>query len=217
VELLVLARHAFAQSNRDVLASSSPPGDGLTPEGIAQAERLREELAETRVDLGAATRFARTRETLDLALDGREVPTIVVPELDEIGFGDFDGGSLDAYRAWAAAETPLVPAPGGGESRAAAAGRFARGLRLLLARPEEIVLFVGHALSLRYVLDAASAHRPAARMAPVEHARPHLLSATEAEGAARLLDGWSRSRAPRFRDPSSEGTAGSATSRRWPR
>ena len=145
------------------------------------------------------------------------MPTIVVPELDEIDFGGFDGGSLDAYRAWAVAEIPLVPAPGGGESRAAAAGRFARGLRLLLSRPEEVVLLVGHALALRYVLDAASAHRPAARMAPVEHARPHLLSATQAESAARLLEEWSRSPAPRFRDPSSGGTARPATGRRSPR
>jgi len=217
VELLVLARHGYAHSNRDVLASSSPPGGGLTPEGIEQAERLREELAGTRVDLGVATSFARTRETLELALDGREVPTIVVTELDEIDFGGFDGGSLDAYRAWAVEETPLAPAPGGGESRADAAARFARGLRLVLARPEEVVLLVGHALALRYVLDAASGRPPAARMAPVEHARPHLLRAARVEDAARLLEEWSQSPAPRFRDPSSEGTAGPATGRRSPR
>ncbi len=214
MELLLLARHAFAQSNRDVLASCTAPGEGLTPEGIEQAGRLREELAGTRIDLGVATSFARTGETLELALDGRETTRIVVPELDEIDFGSFDGGPLDAYRAWAVAETPLVPAPGDGESRAAAAGRFARGLRLLLARPEEVVLLVGHALSLRYLLDAANGQPPAARMAPVEHARPHLLSATQAEDAARLLEEWSRSPAPRFRDPSSGGTAEPTTGRR---
>ena len=199
MEVLLLARHAFAHSNRAVLASCTAPGDGLTAEGIEQAERLHVELAGMRIDLGVATRFARTQETLDLALDGRAVPRIVVAELDEIDFGSFDGGPLDAYRAWAATETPLAPAPGGGESRAEAAARFARGMRVLLARPEPGVLLVGHALALRYVLDAASGLAPSAHIAPVEHAVPERLSAAEAEVAARLLEEWSEH--PRFRDP----------------
>jgi broad specificity phosphatase PhoE len=212
MEALVLARHAFAHSNRDVLASCTAPGDGLTPEGRNQAGRLGEALAGTSIDLGVATSFARTQETLDLTLDGREVPRIVVPELDEIDFGSFDGGSLDDYRAWAFAASPLEPAPGGGESRAAAAARFAQGVRVLLARREPVLLLVGHALALRYLLDAADGLPPAARMAPVEHATPHRLTAARVEEAAGLLEEWSR--APTFRDPSSEGAVGPATGRR---
>jgi broad specificity phosphatase PhoE len=197
METLIVARHGFARSNRDVLASCTAPGDGLTPEGIQQARRLRELLADERIDLGVATDFRRTQQTLELALDGRDVPVTVVPELNEIHFGSFDGGSLDAYRAWAAAESPTVAAPGDGESRAAAAARFARGVRVLLERPEWSVLLVGHALALRYVLDAATGLPPAARMTPVEHALPHRLSAVEVELAAHRLEAWSK--APRFR------------------
>ena len=71
----------------------------------------------------------RTQETLELALAGRAIPRIVVPELNEIHFGRYDGGPLDDYRAWAWSEPPDVRAPGNGESRADGAARYARGLR----------------------------------------------------------------------------------------
>jgi broad specificity phosphatase PhoE len=197
VKELLLARHAFAGSNRDVVASSLAPGEGLTPEGLDQARALREALASESIDLGVSTGFARTDETLDLALESRDVPRIVVPELGEIRFGEYDGGLLETYRAWASAELPSVDAPGGGESRATAAARFARGLRLLLDRPEETVLAVAHALAVRYTLDAAEGLPPAARMARVEHAVAQRLTAAQAGAAATLLEEWSRE--PAFR------------------
>lgn len=195
---LVLVRHGFAGSNRDGLASCVIPGEGLTREGIGQAHALRELLADDAISLAATTELARARETLELALAGRELPLVVVPELNEILFGSFDAGPLDTYRSWAAAQAPDVRAPGGGESRADAAARFARGLRVLLARDEEAVLLVGHALMLRYTLDAAGGLVPAARMAPVEHAVPYRLTRAEVEQAAELLESWSVE--PAFRD-----------------
>ena len=94
-------------------------------------------------------------------------------------------------------------APGRGESRADGAARYARGLRVLLARPEPVVLAIGHALAIRYVVDAAQGLVPAARMAPVPHAQPFRFSADDLERAASLLESWSE--APEFRDPSKEG------------
>lgn len=199
MERLLLVRHGLAGSNRDGLASSTAPGEGLTPEGVEQARALALTLADEPVDVALTSRFTRTQQTVELALEGREVPVVIEPELDEIRFGSFDGGPLDAYRAWAASHPPDEPAPGGGESRAEAAARFARGLRIVLARPEEHVLVVGHALSIRYLMDAAEGHVPAARMAPIEHAFPYRLSGAEAERAASFLEEWSR--APRFRGP----------------
>lgn len=204
METLLLARHAFAASNRDGgTASCTPPGEGLTEEGVAQGRLLAQALVEERIDLGVSTELRRTRETLELALAGREVPRVVVPELNEIHFGRFDGGPLESYRAWAWAELPDVPAPGGGESRAEGAARYARGLRVLLERPERTVLAVGHALSIRYVVDAVEGVVPAARMAPVAHAAVHRLAAANVADAADLLEAWSRE--PRFRDPPEEG------------
>jgi 2,3-bisphosphoglycerate-dependent phosphoglycerate mutase len=205
VKQLLLVRHGFAGSNRDDVASSTVPGEGLTPEGVEQVRALALTLASERIDVALTSRLARTQETLALALDGRDVSVVVEEELDEIHFGSFDGGPLDAYRAWAAAHAPDEPAPGGGESRAQAAARFARGLRLALARPEEHVLVVGHALAIRYLIDAAEGHIPAARMSPIEHAFPYRLGRDDAERAAAFLEEWST--APRFRgpDPSAHG------------
>lgn len=199
METLLLARHAAARSNRESTASSAVPGEGLIPEGIEQARALGAALERVAVDLGVASELVRTQETLEVALDGRVVPRLVVPELDEIDFGSFDGGQLEDYRAWAATQPPDVPAPGGGESRAGAAARFARGLRVLLARPERRILAVGHALPVRYALDAARGLVPAPLLTPVEHARVHRLGADEVAAAAALLEDWSR--APRFREP----------------
>jgi broad specificity phosphatase PhoE len=204
METLLLARHAFAASNRDGgTASCTPPGEGLTEEGIEQARRLADALAGDAIDLGVSTELRRTRETLDLALAGREIPRIVIPELNEIHFGRFDGGPLAAYRAWAWAELPDVPAPGGGESRADGAARYAGGLRALLERPERVVFAVGHALGIRYVLDAVRGDVPAARMVAVEHASVHRLDGDDVRAAAELLETWSGE--PRFRDPPEEG------------
>jgi probable phosphoglycerate mutase len=201
---LLLVRHGFAASNRDDVASSTVPGDGLTPEGVDQARALSFVLADEVIDIAMTSRLRRTQETLALVLDGRVVPVVVEQELDEIHFGSFDGGPLDDYRAWAAAHPPDVPAPDGGESRAQAAARFARGVRLVLARPEGHVLVVGHALAIRYLIDAADGHVPAARMSPIEHAFPYRLDRTDAERAAEVLEAWSGG-APRFRDPGSTG------------
>jgi broad specificity phosphatase PhoE len=204
VETVFLARHALAGSNRDGLAACTAPGEGLTPEGVEQARRLGELLSDEPLALGVATDHRRTQETLEVALEGRELPRVVVPELNEIHFGSFDGGLLLDYRAWAGAEPPELEAPGGGESRAQAAARYARGLRSLLERSEETALVVSHALAVRYVLDAVEGAVPAALMAsPVEHAVPYRLGADAVERAATLLEEWSR--APRFRDPSEEG------------
>jgi broad specificity phosphatase PhoE len=208
VKTVFLARHALAGSNRDGLAACTPPGEGLTREGVEQARRLGELLVDEPLALGVATDHRRTQETLEVALEGRDVPQLIVPELNEIHFGSFDGGLLLDYRAWAGAESPALEAPGGGESRAQAAARYARGLRVLLERPEEAALVVGHALAVRYVLDAVEGVVPAALMAsPVEHAVPHRLSAADLLAAADLLEEWSR--VPRFRDPSPQGAGAS--------
>ena len=59
------------------------------------------------------------------------------------------------------------------------------------------ILLVGHALALRYVLDAAEGLAPAALMRPVEHAHPYRLDRAGVERAAALLEAWSL--APQFR------------------
>ena len=183
-------RHAHARSNVGNVVSSLPPGEGLSESGVEEALALRAKLAPEAVDLGVATPLARTQETLALALDGRDVPQIALPDLGEIRFGSYEGGPLEAYRAWAWAQEPDAPCPGGGESRVDAALRIAAGLDLLLALPEEVVVVVSHALPIRYVLDGSDGRIPSARIEPVLHATPYALDAPAVERSAAALRAW---------------------------
>ncbi len=150
------------------------------------------------IDLGVATRLVRTQETLALALGTRSVERLVLPALDEIRFGAFEGGPLADYRAWAWSHPPDAECPGGGESRAEAAIRVAAALDTLLGRSEDVVLAVSHALPVRYVLDASDGTFPTARIGPVPHATAFPLEAEAVARAAETLRAWARS--PRFDD-----------------
>lgn len=193
---LILARHAHATSNAGDVVNSVPPGGGLSPLGREEALSLGRLLAAESIDLGVSSRLLRTQQTLGLALAGREIPFLIEPLLDEIGFGSFEDGPLVAYRNWAWENGPAAACPGGGESRTSAAVRFADGLVVLLARPEEIVLAVSHALPLRYVVDAADGSFPAARVEHVPHATPYRLERASVERAAETLRAWAE--APHF-------------------
>ena len=195
---LILVRHAHAVSNELDVVSSRPPGAGLSSLGLEQGRALRTALAREPVDLGVATALERARETLALALAGLPTPTVTLPSLGAFGFGAFEGGPLEAYRAWAWSTPPDGPCPGGGETRVEVALRLAAALEELLERPEERVLAVSHALPVRYVLDAAESAVPTARIAPVAHAVPHRLDAGRVESAAGALRAWAR--APWFAD-----------------
>lgn len=166
---------------------------------MEEALALRETLAHEPIDLGVTSRLARTQETLELALGGRDVPRLVLPGLDEIAFGSFDGGALEHYRTWAFENEADVVCPGGGESRAHAAERFAGALDTLLGRSEETIVAVSHSLPIRYVLDAADGVFPAARIVHVAHATPHELSADAVDRAAETLRVWAAT--PRFVAP----------------
>ena len=194
MERLILARHAESEFSARGTVNGDPlaEGGGLTARGRAQARALGELLADDEIDLAAYSEFARTRETAELALAGRDVPRLVVPELNDIRFGSFEGGSLADYRRWAHAHDPVAECPGGGESRASAAERFARGYRVLLARPEGTILLVTHGLPVRYVLTALVEQDPTAVIEPVQHAEPHRMSRAQLERAVARLERWCR-------------------------
>jgi probable phosphoglycerate mutase len=196
VKRLLLVRHAHARSNEGGLVSCLPPGEGLSEQGLAEARALRDALRDEPVHLGVASELVRTRQTLDIALEGRDVPRLTLPGWNEIDFGSFEGGPLAAYREWAWTHEAGAGCPGDGETRGEAARRIAGVLVALGARAEETVLAVGHALPIRYVLDAADGRVPTARIAPVAHATPYRLEAAAVAAAARLLERWAD--APEF-------------------
>jgi broad specificity phosphatase PhoE len=191
VETAILARHGeSAFSVRGAVNGEPDACGGLTAEGREQARSLGRALAQQSLELCVTTEFARTNETAEIALEGRDVPRLVVPELNDIRVGDFEGLSLDEYRAWAWEAPPDEAGPGGGESRAAVARRYAEGFRRVLERPEATILVVAHALPIRYALEAAGSSRPPRRVPTVHYATPTPLGADALQRAVDLLEAW---------------------------
>jgi alpha-ribazole phosphatase len=190
VDRVVLARHGESERSVEGLTNGDPRVPcALTATGREEARRLGIELADDPIDLCVTSEFERVRETADLALPGRDVPRLVLADLNDIRFGEFEGRPLTEYRAWAHAHGPEDVVPGG-DSRAQTVARYARAYRTVLARPEETVLVVAHGLPVRYVLDALEGRDPAAAVAQVPYAEPFRLSAQELEAAVRRLESW---------------------------
>jgi broad specificity phosphatase PhoE len=136
--------------------------------------------------------FVRVRETADLALAGREIPRLVVGELNDVRFGEFEGRLFEEYRVWARDRDP-TEAPPGGESRAQVAARYVRGFRRVLERPERTILVVAHGLPLRYTLLALEDLDPTPIVEQVPLAEPYRLTRAALERATARLERWSQS------------------------
>jgi broad specificity phosphatase PhoE len=190
---VILARHGESELSVVGTVNGDPAvACALTPTGREQARKLGDLLADTELDVCVTSEFERTRETADLALAGRDVPRLVLAELNDIRFGRFEGGSLAGYRVWAAANDPTVEAPGGGESRAATIARYVRAYRAILARQERTILVIAHGLPIRYVLNALDHRPPEPLVDQVPYAERFRLSRGELEAAVTLLENWGR-------------------------
>jgi 2,3-bisphosphoglycerate-dependent phosphoglycerate mutase len=191
VERVVLARHGESERSRSGLTNGDPRVPvALTAEGREQARRLGEQLRDDPIDLCVTSEFLRTQETAEIALAERAVPRLVLPELDDIRFGDYEGLPLVEYRNWAHAHGPDDVVPGGDESRAGTVARYVRGFRTILERPERDALVVVHGLPIRYVLEAVEGRNPAAKIEYVPYAEPFRLSADELELALERIEAW---------------------------
>ena len=175
MELIVISRHAHSTLNEAQRVNGDPSVHvPLTETGRLEARRLGEQLASIQLGLVIHTSFGRTRETAELALDGRQVPTTVEPLLDDIKIGELEGHAIEDYRAWKRAHTRADRFPGG-ESLDEAARRYARAFERLLARPERAILVVCHEIPVRYAVNgAAGSPSPDAPFHDVANATPYL-------------------------------------------
>jgi broad specificity phosphatase PhoE len=189
LQVVVLSRHAESTYNLEQRVNGDPATDvPLTEAGRRAAEQLGRQLAPFPVELCVHTRFERTRETAAVALAGRSVPFETEPLLDDIDVGDLDGAPVDDYRAWKEAHGRADAFPGG-ESLDAAARRYARAFRRLLARPERTVLVVCHEIPIRYALNAAAGSDDLdGPVHLIANATPYLFDATALERAATRVD-----------------------------
>jgi broad specificity phosphatase PhoE len=187
----ILARHGETTFNVRAVVNGDLSVEGpLTEHGEEQARGLGRQLAGERIDLCVTSEFARARRTADLALDGRAVPRVVLPALNDPRYGRFEGGPLERYRYWAGSSPSSAVPPGDGESRLAIVARYVRGFRAVLERPEEAMLVVCHSLPVAYVLDASDGRVPGRRVPLVDHAHPYRLAAEQLRDAVELLEGW---------------------------
>jgi probable phosphoglycerate mutase len=189
MRLLVIARHGESTLNSENRINGDPAVPvALTDRGREEARLLGQQLAHVPFELCIHSRFVRTLETAQIALEGRAVPFVTEPLLDDIDVGALEGRTLDEYRAWKRAHARADRFPGG-ESLDDAARRYARAFRMVLGRPERTILVLTHEIPLRYALNAADDSNdldgPAHQIA---NATPYLFDEDALSRAAERID-----------------------------
>jgi broad specificity phosphatase PhoE len=184
LRLFVFARHAESAANAaDVLSTNPSQPVALTMRGRAQARALGAQLANLHVDLAVGTRLLRTQQTIELALDGRQVPNLIEAGFDEIRAGDLEGARIDTYWSWRDRHTTADPLPHG-ESIDDALRRYAGALRRLLLRKENVTLVVIHEIALRYIAAAAATDPAPVNDTAFPNAAPYLFDEPAVRRAA---------------------------------
>lgn len=190
---VILARHAESEfSARGAVNGDPGVRCPLTPRGRDQARRLGESLVADRIGLCVVTAFERTKETADVALNGRSVPRLILPELNDPPLGELEGGQLSDLRSWLRRNGPMQTVPGGGESRVETLRRFRRGFRILLERREDVLLVVAHGLGVTLAVRAARGLDLPLTLedAQVAPATAHPLRSEDLERVVRRLGEW---------------------------
>ncbi len=193
MRLFVIARHGESVLNLERRVNGDPSVHApLTDNGREEARLLGQQVAHVPLDVCVHTRFPRTRETAELALEGREIAFAVEPLLDDIDVGELDGRTLDEYRAWKRRHRRRDRFPGG-ESLDEAALRYARAFSALLERKEAVVLVVCHEIPLRYALNGAGAsHELDGPITQLRNATPYLFDECALERAVETIERLAR-------------------------
>ena len=132
---------------------------GLSPEGIVQAEKLRDRLAGEKIDAIYSSDLDRARLTAEIIASVHLVGVVVCQELRELDFGEIEGMTFEEVekrypetaRLWSGEDLD-VGAPGG-ENLRQLASRVQRFMgRLQRHSPEETILIVAHGGPLRALL-----------------------------------------------------------------
>jgi phosphoserine phosphatase len=189
MSLFMLARHAQSTLNLAGRVNGDPKVHvELTDEGVAEARRLGLQLSELPIHLCIHTRFQRTRQTAQEALQGRAIPFQEEPRLDDIDVGLLEGGTIDEYRRWKKAHSSRDLFPGG-ESLEQAAQRYARAFSTLAQGAAPVVLVVTHEIPLRYALNgAAGSDSLEAPVHAIPNATPFLFDQDGLRRAAQAIE-----------------------------
>jgi broad specificity phosphatase PhoE len=202
MRLFVLSRHGESVLNTEDRVNGDPKVPApLTDRGRHEAALLGVQIRGLPLDACLHTRFARTLETAQIALEGRDVPLVEEELLDDVRVGELEGWTLGEYRAWKREHTRADRFPGG-ESLDDSARRYAKAYRRLLERPYECVLVVCHEIPIRYALNAVGESNDLDRpVHAIPNASPFLFDEPALAKAAaeieRLASEGSETRSPR--------------------
>jgi broad specificity phosphatase PhoE len=153
VRLFVLSRHAESVLNHQHRINGDPSVPApLTEHGREEAALLGLQVRSLPLDVCLHTRFGRTIETAQIAMNGRDVPIVEEALFDDVNIGDLEGRTIDEYRAWKREHVRTDRFPGG-ESLVETAIRYAEAYRRLLAAPYRCALVVCHEIPIRYALN----------------------------------------------------------------
>jgi broad specificity phosphatase PhoE len=193
VEHVILARHGHAENNQRGIVSADPRVPyPLTELGREQATTLGRTIADDPIQLCVASEFARTQETVDIALAGRDVPRLILAEFNDVRADGFEGQDFSEMQRWLLANGPATIPPGGGERRIDSVRRVCLGFRCILGRHEEVVLVVDHVLSV--IVGRARPGKEDAVVTlgdvPVGHAECHRLSAKDLRRSVLVMERW---------------------------
>ncbi len=155
---LILSRHAESVYNVEGLINADPAKttSPLTPIGREQAAALRSSIIDTPLDLCVTSETLRAVETAEIALAGRGLPCLKLPQLNDPPAGDFEDGPVVAFADWMRENGDDIVVPGTNVTLAASAQRFLDGARYLLDLTEVTVLVVAHAPVLRWLDQTAT-------------------------------------------------------------
>jgi broad specificity phosphatase PhoE len=202
MRLYALARHGESVLNQQQRVNGDPSVQApLTKRGRENAALLGLQVRGLPLDACLHTRFGRTRETAEIALEGRDVALIEEELLDDVRIGELEGWTIDEYRDWKRGRTRADRFPGG-ESLDDAARRYAKSYRRLLERPYKCVLVVCHEIPIRYALNAVGGSDDLdGPVHVIANAAPFLFDETTLSKAAavieRLANGESETRSSR--------------------
>jgi broad specificity phosphatase PhoE len=187
LRLFVFARHAESAANAAHVLNTNPSQPvALTARGRTQARALGAQLAGLHVDLAVGTRLLRTQQTIDLALDGRQVPTLIEPGFDEIR-----AGTSKAHASTLAGpgrtSTPWATACRMARASRTRCGATPGALRRLLARKEKVTLVVIHEIALRYIAAAVATGPSPLNGTALPNAAPYLFDDPATRRAAVSL------------------------------
>ena len=92
---MTLIRYAETEGNSSGVIDTTPPGPSLTPVGVQQATALANRLKAEKYGGIYASQLVRTQQTAAPMSKTMNEPVNVLPGLDEVGGGWYDGGRTD--------------------------------------------------------------------------------------------------------------------------